>query len=103
MSDGVSRDEYNRGQERIHIKVDEIKDSVARQEVACSIIKEQVSTMRDNSNKVYTAVYGNGKDGLGNKYRSLNAKVGFHFWLICFAFTTGATFIFLMMRVLVKK
>lgn len=73
--DYIKREEYSRGQARLHSRVDEIAQSVTRQEEVGKGIKESVD-------KIFIAFYGNGRDGVIAKLGNLCASVKLHFRLI---------------------
>lgn len=77
--DYIKREEYSRGQGRVHERIDEIGNSVIRQETINQGIKESVD-------KIFVAFYGNGRDGVISKIGNLCASVKLHFKLIMACF-----------------
>lgn len=75
----VERQEYNRGQERIHKRVDEIAKATAE-------IKTYSQAMKESSDRIYQAIYGNGRDGLIQKVARMFERSGLHTKLITFIF-----------------
>ena len=56
MDNGVCRDEYQRGMDRLHCRIDNIASDVAEIKTASKFIKE-------SADKIHEAVFGNGKPG----------------------------------------
>lgn len=73
--DFVKREEYNRGQERIHSRVDEISKSTIE-------IKECSKSIKDDVKSMTTLLYGNGKNGLITKIATMCSKVNHQWWVI---------------------
>ena len=71
----VTREEYSQGQNRIHSRIDEIKESSIRTE-------ESVKRSEEMVNKMFGLFYGNGNDGLMVKLGKLVGAVKTHFRLI---------------------
>jgi len=75
MEEGISREEYTHGQERIHERIDSMDKTTTRIEISAQLMKESVDKMCD-------CVYGNSKDGLLSKITKLFERVSLHTKLI---------------------
>jgi len=74
MDDFVKRPEYNDSIGRIHDKVNAIDKAVGQIEIYTKIIKE-------TTDKIGEAVYGNGGKGLISKLSSVVTKVNVQWWM----------------------
>ena len=73
----VERQEYNAGQERIHNRIDEIAKSTAE-------IETYSKAMKESTDRIFQAIYGNGRDGIIHKVAQMCGKLGMHAKLIIF-------------------
>ena len=73
--ENVTRTEYCHGQERIHNRIDEISKQTYEMCVYAKMIKESVDRMHET-------MYGNGKDGLMQKFTSIFERVSLHTKLV---------------------
>ena len=71
----VSRDEYSRGQQRIHERIDKINESSVRVEASTKHIE---ALMTD----IHKVIYGNGRNGLKTQQAKLSTRVIFLQWLV---------------------
>jgi len=83
----VTRDEYTRGQERIHNRIDSINDCTIRVEASSKNIEKMVTQM-------YNLIHGNGKEGLISKFGKLwiRATINFSLIMICLTAIIGSCF-----------
>jgi hypothetical protein len=72
---GIEREEYNHGQQRIHERIDKIAKSTAE-------ISTYSKAMKESSDRIFQAVYGNGKDGLIQKITKVSERSSLHTKLI---------------------
>lgn len=94
--DFVRREEYSRGQSRIHERIDEIAKSVIRQESISQSIKE-------SADKIFVAFYGNGRDGMITKVGKICTSIKIHFRLIMLCFGGILTTAFFAIRSIFVK
>lgn len=73
--DTITREEYSRGQSRLHTRVDEIRESTIRTE-------ESVKRSEEMVDKMFALFYGNGQEGLIVKFGKFCTSIKMHFKLI---------------------
>lgn len=70
------------GLERVHDRIDDIHKEIRAEikEIRLSAIRTESHTkhIEELADKIFKAVYGNGRDGISQKLSSLHDKVGFH-------------------------
>ena len=75
MGDFVEREEYQRGMDRLHQRIDGIATNVAEMTTASKFIKE-------SADKIHEAVFGNGKPGALQRITQMWTKITIQWWLI---------------------
>ena len=91
----VSREEYNKGQERTHIRIDKINDSSIGIEKSVQHIEVMITKMHD-------LVYGNGRDGLVTRIGKAFTQLSIHFSLIMLCLGGILTIAYFAMRGIFK-
>ena len=89
MPEEVLRNECNQSMQRVHVRIDEIRDSSIRTEESAKKIEKFVED-------IHRSMYGNGKDGLITKVSNIFTMLKVHWgfiWLIIGSILTLAFFI----------
>ena len=91
----ISREEYNKGQERTHERIDKINDSSIG-------IAKSVQHMDVMITKMHDIVYGNGRDGLATKIGKAYTQLTIHFSLIMLCLGGILTIAYFIIRNILK-
>jgi hypothetical protein len=73
--DCIKREEYQRGMDRLHERIDGIASDVSEIKTASKFIKE-------SADKIHEAVFGNGKPGALQRITQMWTKITVQWWLI---------------------
>ena len=95
-ADEVRREECQRSMERLHERVDQISKDVTE-------IKISAQFMKDASDKIHEAVFGNGKPGVLQKITQVFTNVYFQWWLIGGMVCGMTTMIIIFVNYVVKN
>lgn len=79
MEDFIRREEYSRGQGRIHARIDDIDKSVNRQEVIMEKIEESQEKF---VKKIEAVMFGNGRTGMLSKFSNAIQELMAHRWFL---------------------
>lgn len=86
MDEKVSREEYQRGMERLHERLDGIAGNVSKVEASAGKIEIAVQYMAKSIEQIHEAVFGNGKPGALQRITQVWTKITVQWWLIGTAF-----------------